>query len=499
MDVYTHAIWRTASIMKRVCFGFSFFSSFYHHLFIFDLTMPIAMKRKGTSTAATNGLLNAKKPREDPDISMSDESDYTSDDSEDLLAAAQRDGDQSDTDDYIESEEEEEEEKVNEGEEEEKPVDGIPISSDGTHNGTLTNEEIQELSGMAELYKSNVFKLQIDELLKEIRIDETQTAPLKNALRKIKSILDEAPEHDGYTLEGVIQHLAPHGICIPFPTPKPGPGIMYTFAWKRPTGVHLVGSYGTRIAAIGRDGFNVDVAIEMPNELFTEKDCLNHRYFYKRAQYLAEIAAILKRTDNGLYVDLTFEYLQHDHRRPVLILTSQPTGKDTDFSKLNCRIRIFPMLSKDVFSLRKLAPGRNAVRPQSVGLSEQDTAKPTPRYNASLLSDIMYRDHMVYIYRQVRQCPGFVDACLLGRTWLQQRGFGRGGRVFNGFLWSILLAFLITKGHGDVKLATGFSSYQLFKGTIDFLAKHDFEKNPISMCDTEHEGVSIGGISILSI
>ncbi|RKP24200.1 Nrap protein, partial [Syncephalis pseudoplumigaleata] len=68
--------------------------------------------------------------------------------------------------------------------------------------------------------------------------------------------------------------------------------------------------------------------------------------------------------------------------------------------------------------------------------------------------------------------------------WLNQRGFGQQGRVFNGFLWSMLTAYLLQRGHGQFKLAPGFSSYQLFKGTMDFIAQHDFTRQPIVMSQT---------------
>ncbi|RKP08622.1 Nrap protein [Thamnocephalis sphaerospora] len=373
---------------------------------------------------------------------------------------------------------------VEESSDEEEEENEAAAAGEHDRSKAPTNQEIQELNETAELFKSNVFKLQIDEMLAEVRINYKRAAPLETALRKIKSILDSNLEHEGYTLEEAVRRLARDGVKAPFPEPKPEPGVRYTFAWRRPAALHLVGSYAIKATVAARDGFNVDVAVEMPMNMFTDKDFLNNRYFHKRAHYLAEIAASLKRADDELAVDLSYAYVQNDPRRPILLLTGNGKGGDTDFSSLNCRVRIFPALAADQFPARKLAPGRNCVRPQAVGLDENAPAEATPRYNASLLADTLFKEHLAYLYGQAKACPGFVDACLLARVWLHQRGFGQGGRVFNGFLWSMLTAFLLAKGSDKVKLAAGFSSYQLFKGTMDFLATHDFTKKPVLMCAT---------------
>lgn len=56
----------------------------------------------------------------------------------------------------------------------------------------------------------------------------------------------------------------------------------------------------------------VDLALQMPSSCFDEKDQLNNRYFARRAQYLAEVAAALRR--NPAFADLSWDFLQHDSR-----------------------------------------------------------------------------------------------------------------------------------------------------------------------------------------
>ena len=54
--------------------------------------------------------------------------------------------------------------------------------------------------------------------------------------------------------------------------------------------------------------------------MFQEKDYLDHRYFYKRACYLASLAAGIK--SSNLPFSMEFEHLNGDERKPVLILSS---------------------------------------------------------------------------------------------------------------------------------------------------------------------------------
>ena len=49
---------------------------------------------------------------------------------------------------------------------------------------------------------------------------------------------------------------------------------------------------------------------------------MNYRYFYKRAYYLAVLAASLQENKLGLNVMVEFGTLDGDNRRPILILKS---------------------------------------------------------------------------------------------------------------------------------------------------------------------------------
>lgn len=82
--------------------------------------------------------------------------------------------------------------------------------------------------------------------------------------------------------------------------------------------MNVVGSYASKTMVKSDDVLSVDMVVVMPVSIFQEKDYLNYRYFYKRAYYLACIAAGLHdSTKNDLM--LSFEYLNGNTLHPILV------------------------------------------------------------------------------------------------------------------------------------------------------------------------------------
>jgi U3 small nucleolar RNA-associated protein 22 len=85
-------------------------------------------------------------------------------------------------------------------------------------------------------------------------------------------------------------------------------------------------------------------------------------------------------------------------------------------------------------------------------------------------------------HKAATSCAAYRDACLLGSSWLRQRGFGSnvatGG--FGNFEWSALMAAMLSGGGpgGKPILSGGYSSYQLLKATLQLLAIKDLSRQP---------------------
>jgi len=119
-----------------------------------------------------------------------------------------------------------------------------------------TSDEIQELKQSQELFKSNLFKLQIQELLKELQVEPEQTRRLDQFLHHIRHTLQSLPETatltwpSGQSVLGVPLHR------------EVEPGSKFSMAFQRPTEMYVVGSY--LLHSMARPVLNVDLAVQIP-------------------------------------------------------------------------------------------------------------------------------------------------------------------------------------------------------------------------------------------
>lgn len=229
----------------------------------------------------------------------------------------------------------------------------------------------------------------------------------------------------------------------------------------------------------------IDLVVTMPKVIFQEKDYLNHRYFYKRAFYLACLAAGIKKSKEHKF-KLSFDRLNGNQLQPILVVQPNGSGDGDDFSSSKCRINILLAAPEGVFVDAKLHPKANCIRPKGDDTeTDHKTLTPTPFYNSSLRSDATITPYLKLLHSSAANCDAFKDACVLGRVWLKQRGFGsalrKGG--FGNFEWATLMALLMqpNPGAGAPTLSSGYSSYQLFKATLQFLARHDLSKKAYSI------------------
>lgn len=356
---------------------------------------------------------------------------------------------------------------------------------------------------------------QIDELLGEVRPAYQRAGALELVLRRLQGLFGSIPSVSPLPLAKAVEHLKKQSqgsVKIPFADPAPKGDVQYKFAFEKPAAMHLIGSWPLRSAAKRPDGLDVDIAVVMPSTIFQEKDHMNYRYFHKRAYYLAVLAAAIRSAEGpSLGVDPSYQLLDGDARRTVLVLSPVHDRSDTDFSSLKCRIRIHLAHEAGLFPPTRLAPSRNSVRVGGGNAEESSSSlAPTPRYNGAVLLDSLHLAHLVYLHATAKACPAFADACLLLKTWAFQRGFGSGTRdkfrsssqsragsrrrLVAGtgsarFLLTMVLAHLLNgeeKVPGKAstnrsKLANGFSSYQLFRGVVDWLGTHDFVAQPVFM------------------
>ena len=272
---------------------------------------------------------------------------------------------------------------------------------------------------------------------------------------------------------------------IPFPHPKPTKASNYKVSLARPSKVNVVGSYvlQTMIDMQGEDA-SIDMIVVIAESMFQEKDYLNLRYFYKRAYFLAHLAAATQK-QVGDHMEVEFEHFGENALLPVLVLRPKEMRPSADSSRRKSMggytVRIIPCAPESLFPRRKLLPTKNCVRP--VGDSKEKALEATPFYNSSLIAEMLYTGYLRLLHHTSGQCPAFKDALILGRIWLRQRGVGskisKGG--FGHFEFAVLAAMLLrpeNSKNGDFMLKSSSSSTQIFRTVLRFLATANFGSRP---------------------
>lgn len=167
------------------------------------------------------------------------------------------------------------------------------------------------------------------------------------------------------------------------------------------------------------------------------------------------------------------------------------TGGKNDWSKLNTVIKIMPTLpSESPIPGARLSPTASNLRIADSS-SDNPTGNdphPTPLYNHLLSLSYLPISHLLRTHSHSTSIPNFKDALKLLRVWANQRGFGSGTKCVLGFdnlgsWWGFLIGLVVDgeepvedkkeKGRkkGRRTLGRGLSSYQLFRGVLDFLGK----------------------------
>ena len=242
--------------------------------------------------------------------------------------------------------------------------------------------------------------------------------------------------------------------------------------------------------------------------MFQEKDYLNGRFFHKRAFYLATIAAAIQNPKSELNVDVSYESWLGDPRLTKLVLTPRNSmflhpiqftlissdyffldDSQTDFTKLNAKICILPVLSSSSpIPMHRLSPSHANIHLNATNDTTDPDVRPinnpTPLYNNAILRNFTPKSQLLTVHTLQKDCAAFADALTLLRIWANQRGYSEGTRMcirgFEGsgpWWWSVLALLLTgeesrpgtTKAHKRKTVGKGVSSYQLFKAALEFL------------------------------
>ncbi|KAI0397491.1 pre-rRNA processing protein utp22 [Xylariaceae sp. FL0594] len=342
---------------------------------------------------------------------------------------------------------------------------------------------------------SSAFVLETDELLKEVKLDYAKAfSGVDQTLRQFKETIEDIEQYGPVPMDeaSTVWQKSSHTV-IPYPDPRPAKHCPYKVSFDKPTHINVVGSYASQTMVKSQPSFALDMIVVMPKTLFSEKDYRDYRYFYKRAFYLAYMADALRKKFTN--VQFSYTNLHGNTLLPILVARPQDRASDSvkggeDKSragKLDYEIRVIPNAPEGFFPAAKLAANSSSIR--KAGPEESKESKtPTPYYNNTLKAESQFTSYLKLLHRTSSSCASFKDACILGRIWLQQRGFGGGAADggFGHFHWAVLMALLLQSGgrKGEPVLSPSLHASQLFKATLQYLASTNLPKKPVILGQT---------------
>lgn len=317
----------------------------------------------------------------------------------------------------------------------------------------------------------------------------------EEALHRLRETIEAMPALGQFNIRDARRALKEQKVGIPFPDPQPADDSNLKFAYARPASVNVVGSYPVKTSNRLTKFLHIDMVVQMPDDLFQEKDYINYRYFHKRAFYLACLTSAIKAA-HGKTLELRYQYHHDEPLQPVLTVRAMNKTTAVEQSE-GCRtwqINVLPAVSSTVFPAAKLMPDKLSIRQAEQSWSKLQLAARNASYNASLRSDMLITPYLKLLHGASTSCQEYRDACSLGSTWLRQRGFRATSRKggFASFEWAALIALLLQPGETQKSLlAPHMSSVQIFKTTLHLLASRDLQKQPLELGRGTPLGTSI--------
>ncbi|XP_017766382.1 PREDICTED: nucleolar protein 6 [Eufriesea mexicana] len=332
-----------------------------------------------------------------------------------------------------------------------------------------TVEELNQLRETENLFHSNLFRLQIEEMLNEVRIKDKYKRLFDDWFKNFKKTIESIKETEEYQLSAnELEKKLNVNILMPN-VPEETKGM---FKFLKPSDIAVIGSYAFD-AAIGPNS-TVDIMIEMPVKMFQKQDYQNYRYIKKKMIYLTCIASNI--TDD---IAKSKKFM-NDTLRPILKII--PSGKLG--TKINVLIHI--SAQEESFKLCRFLPEKNNVRTEWF-FSETNNSMflikellPTPHYNSIILHDLVMKIHNNDM-KVIKEYPNLRDAIILLKIWLTQRELAKDYASFNGYIITMFILYLLS----IKKLNTFMSSYQIVRNVWNYLVQIDLCETGITMNQNE--------------
>ena len=240
-----------------------------------------------------------------------------------------------------------------------------------------TTAEVLASNESKQLYRTNLLRLQIDELLANI-------TPCYEKLGKVDKLVAHVCS--------AVRLLKPK--TIPADCKYLGlesrSSMLSPMEFVKPSSVEVIGSYRSR--SIVKPLQNIDISMKMPSSCFLEKDFKSYRYADRRLAYCGEVVAQLKEALESFEVSVKF---WHSDKNRAIVSISVPNSV--------WRILLIPCLDEGVFPVSKLSPDYKNLN---------NSTECDPVYNGGILADM--QQHSLSV-------GGACAAIQLIKVWLFRR------------------------------------------------------------------------------
>jgi U3 small nucleolar RNA-associated protein 22 len=96
-------------------------------------------------------------------------------------------------------------------------------------------------------FKSNMFKMQVDELLEQLRPRQgKREKKAEEALHALKKTIEQIPARAPQEIEQAERSLTKEKVAIPFPDPRPPKDAKYKLEFTAPSHINVVGSHALK-------------------------------------------------------------------------------------------------------------------------------------------------------------------------------------------------------------------------------------------------------------
>ncbi|XP_071514441.1 nucleolar protein 6 isoform X1 [Panulirus ornatus] len=341
-----------------------------------------------------------------------------------------------------------------------------------------TVNELNTLRETQILYHSNIFRMQMEEVLMEVSMKDKHHLQLDEWLTRFSAYLKSMPKSSVHQLNQT-EWLDGKGVCDP--VMESMPEVRGTFFFAAPTDVSFVGSFASGTSLI--QNACVDVMITLPKKCIYATDWRNGSWLTKRTRYLEWLAVDLQNKPD-LVTNLEWTLHLGCTSRPVLQVT--PSGGIGKKWKVN----LFPVPPSESFKVSRFSPGRSNLQPKwyfANDTVEVEEHPATPQYNWACAVDVVMQEHKSLILDCVSQHSNLAQGIKLIKIWLSQRGLDKGIGCFSGHMVTLFVIHLLQKN----KIRPQMSAYQVFRNVIVALCSADWTIDGPSLCSSlQADGLS---------